>query len=69
MHPLYFSCVIGLAVNVSNIFFDFLYEAGLNNMIREVKFDASDTEAPYNTQTIELKKRRNVLSFSLGVIF
>ena len=69
MHPLYFSCVIGLAVNVSNIFFDFRYEAGLHNMIREVTFDASDTEAPYNTQAIELKKRRNVLSFSLGVIF
>lgn len=68
-HPLYYSGVIGLAVNVSNIFFDFRYEVGLHNMSDEVTFDRAKTEMPYSEQEIIIKRRRNILSFSLGVIF
>ena len=67
--PIYFSGVVGLAVNVSNIFFDFRYEIGLHNMVKSVSYDATQTNAPYNEQDILLKRRRNVLSFSVGVIF
>lgn len=67
--PLYFSGVIGLAVNVSNIFFDFRYEIGLHDTVKSVSYDAAQTNAPYNEQDILLKRRRNVLSFSVGVTF
>ena len=67
--PFNFSGVVGLSVNISNIFFDFRYEVGLHNMVRSVTFDKSQTEMPYDTQEISLKRRRNVLSFSVGVIF
>ena len=67
--PFNFSGVVGLSVNISNIFFDFRYEVGLHNMVRSVTFDKSQTEMPYDAQDISLKRRRNVLSFSVGVIF
>lgn len=69
IRPFNFSAVIGLAVNVSNIFFDFRYEMGLHNMSEGVDFNRGATEAPYNEQEIIIKRRRNVMSFSLGVIF
>lgn len=69
VRPFNFSGVIGLAVNVSNIFFDFRYEIGLHNISENVTFDREITEDPYKGQDITIKRRRNVLSFSLGVIF
>ena len=69
IRPFIFSGVVGLSVNVSNIFFDFRYEIGLHNMVRSVSFDKDLTETPYDTQDLSLKRRRNVLSFSVGVIF
>lgn len=69
LHPLYFSGVIGLAVNVGNIFFDFRYEAGFHNITKSIVYDKELTQAPYNEYDICLKRTRNVLSFSLGVIF
>lgn len=67
--PFSFSGVIGLAVNVSNIFFDFRYEAGLQNTSSNVTFDTSQTPAPHNQYPIDIKRRKNILSFSAGVIF
>lgn len=64
-----FSAVAGLAVNVSNIFFDFRYEVGLHDMIRGTVFDEQVTQSPYSQQQIILKRRQNILSFSIGVIF
>ena len=61
--------MVGLAVNVSNIFFDFRYEGVLHNMVESVSFDKRITESPYCDQDIYIKRRRNVLSFSVGVIF
>ncbi|WP_300727997.1 porin family protein [uncultured Bacteroides sp.] len=69
LHPLTFSGVVGLAVNIANIFFDFRYEAGFHNFTKDVSFDKQLTSAPYNEQEIRIKRRRNVLSFSVGVIF
>ncbi len=64
-----YSAVIGLAVNISNIFIDFRYEIGLHNFTESVLYDKAATEAPYNESVMEIKRRLNVLSFSLGVIF
>lgn len=68
-HPLQYSGVIGLAVNVSNIFFDFRYEIGLHNTIRSMTYNSNLTESPYNEGKIQLQQRKNILSFSVGVIF
>ncbi len=69
LHP--FSCSLtgGLAVSITNIFFDFRYETGLHNLTRSVGFDRAATEAPDNLKDIRIRRQRNVLSFSLGVIF
>lgn len=69
IHPFNYSAVLGLAVNVSNIFFDFRYEIGLHNLTKSVVYDRSQTESPYNEMDIVLKYRRNVMSFSVGVMF
>lgn len=67
--PFRYSAVVGLAVNVSNIFFDFRYEVGLHNVTRKITYDPNTTEEPYNQHTMDIKRRLNVLSFSVGVIF
>lgn len=69
IHPLNYNAVIGLAVNVSNIFFDFRYEIGLHDLTESVTYDREQTSAPYNETDIVLRYRRNVMSFSVGVIF
>lgn len=69
IHPFNYSAVLGLAVNVSNIFFDFRYEMGLHNLTRSVTYDQSQTTSPYNEMDIVLKYRKNVMSFSVGVMF
>ena len=69
-YPFNYSAVAGLGVNVSNVFFDFRYEIGLHNLTRSIDFDRQATEAPpYNESMIVVRKRRNVMSFSVGVIF
>ena len=69
IHPFRFNGVLGLAVNVANVFFDFRYRVGLHNMVKGISFDGASTTPPHNTQEIVLKRRNNELSFSLGVIF
>lgn len=68
-YPFQYSGVVGLAVNVSNIFFDFRYEVGLHNTIRSITYNTDLTEAPHNEGEIKLEQRKNILSFSVGVIF
>ena len=67
--PLNYSAVFGLAVNISNIFCDFRYEIGLNNISESIEYNKQATPAPHNEKGIVFKRRRNVLSFSVGVIF
>lgn len=69
IHPIRYSAILGLAVNVANVFFDFRYEIGLSNMVKSISYDKAQTEAMYNEQDIILKRRNNELSFSVGVIF
>lgn len=59
LRPVNFSFVVGLGVNISNVFFDFAYEFGLHNI--------SDHFSTNNVEDkIEFKRRKNILSFSLG---
>ena len=67
--PFRYSAVAGLAVNISNIFIDFRYEVGLNNIIEAITYDRTTTDFPYNEGEIKIKRRLNVLSFSIGMIF
>lgn len=67
--PLIYSAVFGLAVNISNIFCDFRYEIGLNNISKSIKHNEQLTSIAHKDKEIAFKRRRNVLSFSVGVIF
>ena len=69
IYPFNAHAVLGLAVNVSNIFFDFRYGIALHNMVKGLQFDSASTTEPYNRQSIVLKRRNNELSFSVGIIF
>lgn len=69
IYPIRFNAVLGLAVNVANVFFDFRYRVGLHNMVKGITFDKTATAPPHDTQGITLKRRNNELSFSVGVIF
>lgn len=67
--PVRYSAVAAFAVNISNIFIDFRYEVGLHNVTESIGYDSSATEEPYNQAEIKIKRRLNVLSFSVGIIF
>ena len=69
LRPINFSGTMGLAVNVSNIFFDFRYEIGLQNLAKSISYDKATTTAPYDKHSLPIKRRQNVISFSIGVIF
>lgn len=68
-YPINFSGVFGLAANISNIFFDLRYEFGLKNMTENITFNPITTESPHAGEWILINRRKNVISFSLGVIF
>ncbi|KAA6349156.1 hypothetical protein EZS27_003459 [termite gut metagenome] len=66
-YPFNVSLLVGVAVSISPIFFDFRYEQGLNNISKSVIYDSTDwTEG---TSNILLPRRDHVLSFSLGIMF
>lgn len=69
IRPFNYSAIIGLGVNISNIFFDFRYEIGCNNITKSVTYDKELTIEPYNEKELTLKRRKNILSFSVGAIF
>ena len=69
IRPLNYSAVLGIGVNISNIFFDFRYEIGCNNITQSVSYDKELTAEPYNEKELTLKRRKNILSFSVGAIF
>lgn len=64
LFPFNISGIIGLGVSISNILFDFQYEIGMHNISKNVTYDNSE-----GISNIVFKRRANVLSFSLGVIF
>lgn len=67
--PFNYSAVFGIGVNISNVFFDFRYEIGCNNITKSVSYDKTLTQEPYNEKEIMLERRKNILSFSVGAIF
>lgn len=69
LHPFNINAVIGVAVNISRIFFDFRYEQGVHNISKSVTYDSVNADGTTGVSNITLKRRDNVLSFSLGVIF
>lgn len=69
LRPLNISSVIGLGVNIANIFFDFRYEIGLTNISKSITYNKVVNEEAVREKGIFINRHRNVLSFSLGVIF
>lgn len=69
LHPFNVNAVIGVAVSISQIFFDFRYEQGLHNISKSVTYDSVSSDGTTGVNDITFKRRDNMLSFSLGVIF
>lgn len=69
LRPLNVSSVIGLGVNIANIFFDFRYEIGLTNISKSITYANTIDGQTVQAEGISIHRHRNVLSFSLGVIF
>ena len=69
LHPINISSVIGLGVNIANIFFDFRYEIGLTNISKSIIYKKDTDGIMSQEKGIFINRHRNVLSFSLGVIF
>lgn len=69
LHPFNVSSVIGLGVNIANIFFDFRYEIGLTNISKSISYERNVDGVTVQQKGIFINRHRNVLSFSLGVIF
>lgn len=66
LHPLNFCFTMGVAVNISRIFFDFRYDIGLHNMSKRISYELP-SDATADSYNIHFSRRDNVLSFSLGV--
>ncbi|MCC8143435.1 MAG: hypothetical protein LUD02_13125 [Tannerellaceae bacterium] len=56
---------LGMGVSISRLFFDFTYEFGLN----EVATGASKAQEEIATEAIQIDKRTNLMSISLGFLF
>ena len=69
LHPLNINAVVGVSVNISQIFFDFRYEQGLSNISKSVSYDSVKPDGKPEVNDIIFHRRDNVLSFSLGVMF
>lgn len=69
LRPINISSVIGLGVNIANIFFDFRYEIGLTNISKSITYEKNIDGVIFQEKGIFINRHRNVLSFSLGVIF
>lgn len=64
--PFGINIVTGLGVSIWRLFFDFTYEFGLN----EVQSDFKEINTPAPAEgNINIDKRTNVMSFSLGFLF
>ena len=53
---------VGLGVKINNVFFDFVYDIGLTDASRYIK-------APKMKKNFKAKRKDNILSFSVGMIF
>lgn len=62
IYPINFSLMAGLGINISRVFFDFSFEAGLHNISKGFTTDND------NPDDLIFDRRKNVLSFSIGFI-
>ena len=73
LYPFNVSLTLGVAVNISRIFFDFRYDIGLHNISKKITYDMPELQpSPGENmpdREIRFTRRDNVLSFSLGVFF
>lgn len=69
LYPLHYSAVLGLGVNISNIFFDFRYEIGLHNISKSITYTSKVNGITTTEHNLIADRHKNVLSFSLGVMF
>lgn len=69
LKPITLGLVTGLALNIGKIFYDFRYDIGLHHTVQNITFDAAMTPIEHRNNEIVVKRRRNILSFSLGVMF
>lgn len=67
IHPINFSLMAGLGVNIARVFFDFSFEYGLHDISKG--FTTIDLEGYTSTQEMAFARRKNVLSFSIGFMF
>lgn len=58
----------GMGVSIGRLFFDFVYEFGLNQTETDFKSTGKEGTAT-TTHDIRIDKRTNVMSFSLGFLF
>ncbi len=64
--PFNFSLTAGLGINISRVYFDFSFEYGLHNISKG--FTTIDIKGNESSQDMAFNRRKNVLSFSIGVI-
>lgn len=66
--PWQVSISMGIGVRIWQLFFDFCYELGINQLESDFKSKSNNSTSsiPYNVQ---IDKHTNVLNFSLGVLF
>ena len=69
LYPLNLSITVGVAVNISRIFFDFRYEQDVSNISRSVTYESNQSDGSAALGLIKLKRREQTISFSLGVLF
>jgi len=65
--PFIFSGVVGFNVSISHLIFDISFEAGLNNISRY--FTTTDADGRTSTDDFVFNRRKNGVTFSIGVIF
>ena len=64
--PFGVNIVSGMGVSIGRLFFDFVYEFGLNQT--EANFKQLNA-SPESSFEIQLNKRTNVMSMSIGMLF
>ena len=67
IHPINFSLMAGLGINISRVFFDFSFEYGLHNISNG--FTTTNVNDVLRTDDFIFDRRKNVLSFSVGFMF
>lgn len=69
LYPLNISFTSGVAISISQVFFDFRYDIGLHNISKQVTYTLPEDTQPGENNEIRFHRRDHVLSFSFGVIF